>query len=181
MQGTSLAPAFNGKDIGRKAPIYWEHEGTRAMREGKWKLVAKGANGPWELYDIEADRTELNNLAQKESTRLEDMAARWEKWAVEALAKPWPWGAKKKAKGAYNAALRELGKGPPGPAVHQQADTVHQAEVAASCHVAGLEGHFDPQSFQGASANQVFSWVVTEQCQVARTATGRDTRQYRGR
>ena len=41
LQGTSLAPAFNGKNIDREEPIYWEHEGNRAMREGKWKLVAK--------------------------------------------------------------------------------------------------------------------------------------------
>ena len=96
MQGTSLAPAFNGKKIGRKKPIYWEHEGNRAMRDGKWKLVAKGANGPWELYDIAADRTELNNLAKKQPKRLKRMASQWESWAVAALAKPWPWGKKKK-------------------------------------------------------------------------------------
>ncbi|MBL68387.1 MAG: arylsulfatase [Verrucomicrobiales bacterium] len=95
LQGTSLTPAFNGKDIGREAPIYWEHEGNRAMREGKWKLVAKGARGPWELYDIEADRTELNNLAQKMPERLKTMAKRWEDWALQAHAKPWPWAKRK--------------------------------------------------------------------------------------
>lgn len=98
MQGTSLVAAFNGKDIAREEPIFWEHEGNRAMREGKWKLVAKGANGAWELYDIEADRTELNNLSEKESARMNGMAAQWEKWALKALAKPWPWGAKKTTK-----------------------------------------------------------------------------------
>ena len=94
LQGTSLVPAFNGKNIGREEPIYWEHEGNRAMREGKWKLVAKGANGSWELYDIDADRTELNNLSEAEPKRLADMAERWEAWAEKALAKPWPWGGK---------------------------------------------------------------------------------------
>ena len=66
------------------------------MRDGKLKLVAKGANGSWELYDIKTDRTELNNLAEKRPKRLQRMAAQWESWAVAALAKPWPWGNRKK-------------------------------------------------------------------------------------
>lgn len=99
MQGVSLAPAFNGNGIGREAPIFWEHEGNRAMRDGKWKLVAKGANSPWELYDIEADRTELNDLAEKDPARLAKMAQTWEDWAVAAKAKPWPWGQPQKPKG----------------------------------------------------------------------------------
>ncbi len=91
MQGVSLQPAFHGRPLNRPQPIFWEHEGNRAMRDGKWKLVAKGANGPWELYDMEADRTELNNLAEKHPDRAGDMAQRWEAWAVAAKVKPWPW------------------------------------------------------------------------------------------
>ena len=95
-QGVSLLPAFLGKPLGRKQPIFWEHEGNRALRDGKWKLVAKGAKGPWELYDIEADRTELNDLSKKHADRAESMAERWEAWAIAAKAKPWPWGQSRK-------------------------------------------------------------------------------------
>ena len=67
LQGVSIAAAFTGKKIERKNPIFWEHEGNRAIRIGKWKLVAKGSKGPWELYDLEQDRTELNDLTGKHS------------------------------------------------------------------------------------------------------------------
>ncbi len=83
LEGKSLVPAFENKRIGREA-IYWEHEGNRAIRVGKWKLVAKGVQGPWELYDLEVDRTELNNLAQKYPDRVKKMAAMWQKWAERA-------------------------------------------------------------------------------------------------
>ena len=98
MQGVSLRPALNGRSLGRSTPIFWEHEGNRAMREGDWKLVAKGARGAWELYDIAADRTELHNLADKYPDRASQMADAWEAWAVDAKAKPWPYANKKPAR-----------------------------------------------------------------------------------
>ena len=64
MEGVSLVPAFAGKPLNRK-PIFWEHESNRAIRDGQWKLVAK-ADQPWELYDMDADRTEMNNLAAQQ-------------------------------------------------------------------------------------------------------------------
>jgi arylsulfatase len=88
-EGKSLAPVFDGKTIERDA-IFWEHEGNRAVRVNQWKLVAKGADGPWELYDIDADRTESNDLASKEPNRVKEMIAQWEAWAKRAKAIPWP-------------------------------------------------------------------------------------------
>ena len=95
LQGVSLKPTFSGKNLNRKNPIYWEHEGNRAIRIGKWKLVAKGANGAWELYDLDADRSELNNLASVHEEHAKEMADKWEAWAIEAKAKPWSWNRKK--------------------------------------------------------------------------------------
>ena len=67
--------------------FFWEHEGNRAFRDGKWKLVAK-ENQPWELYDIEADRTEMNDLASKQPAKVKELAAKWDAWAARANVLP---------------------------------------------------------------------------------------------
>lgn len=90
MEGVSLASAFAGKPLDREA-IYWEREGNRAIRMGEWKLVAKGPAGPCELYDIDADRAEMHDLAAPEPQRVAAMAAKWEAWAKRTGVVPWTW------------------------------------------------------------------------------------------
>jgi arylsulfatase len=87
MEGVSLKPLFEGMSIDREA-IYWEHEGNRAVRAGDWKLVAKGKNGPWELYNIASDRSEQNDLTESEPVRAESMAAMWQAYAERANVLP---------------------------------------------------------------------------------------------
>ncbi|MBM3889304.1 MAG: arylsulfatase, partial [Verrucomicrobia bacterium] len=93
-EGVSLAPAFASEPLARTAPIFWEHEGNRAVRDGKWKLVSKHP-GPWELYDMEADRTELHDLAARQPDRVKTMAAQWDAWAKRCGVQPWPVGGEK--------------------------------------------------------------------------------------
>ncbi len=101
MEGVSLVPAMGGESLDRPNPIFWEHEANCAIREGKWKLVCKGSQGtgittPWELYDMEADRTETNDLAAENPEKVKELAGKWEAWAERAKVKPWPWGRKRR-------------------------------------------------------------------------------------
>jgi arylsulfatase A-like enzyme len=68
--------------------LYWEHEGNRAVRQGRWKLVSRHP-GNWELYDMEADRTETNDVAARHPDRVREMAALYEKWAARCGVEPW--------------------------------------------------------------------------------------------
>ena len=69
----------------------WKQEGNRAIRSGKWKLVAQ-RDRPWELYDMEADRTELHDLAAEQPDRVRELAAHWEAWATRTHVLPRPGG-----------------------------------------------------------------------------------------
>lgn len=87
VEGRSLRPAFAGNKM-KHSVLYWEHEGNRGVREGKWKLVAKGQDGKWELYDIEADRTENNDLAEQYHSRVKIMEQMYVAWAYRTKVLP---------------------------------------------------------------------------------------------
>ena len=78
-EGTSLRPGFDGSQFER-APLFWEHEGNAAVRDGQWKLVRRYP-GAWELYDMAADRTELYDLAAAQPERVATMAQAYDAWA----------------------------------------------------------------------------------------------------
>ncbi|MHC4168153.1 MAG: arylsulfatase [Planctomycetota bacterium] len=96
VEGVSLKPAFEGQSLNRTDAIYFEHHLNCAVRDGKWKLVRKGDTGkarlhPWELYDMEADRTEMHDLAGRYPEKVAELSGKWERWAQRAKVKPWPW------------------------------------------------------------------------------------------
>jgi arylsulfatase A-like enzyme len=87
MEGVSLVPVFDGRAAKRTNPLFWEHEGHRAVRDGRWKLVAK-EEGPWELYDIEADRAEQRELTASHPMIARTLEAEWDAWAARANVLP---------------------------------------------------------------------------------------------
>ena len=70
IDGISIIPTLLGEEaVGRKQKmhefLYWEHRGHVAVRTGKYKAVKPGKNKPFELYDLDADISEQNNIADK--------------------------------------------------------------------------------------------------------------------
>jgi len=89
LEGSSFLEVLNEGNWKRTDPIYWEHEGSRAMRDGEWKLVSEVGEG-WELYNMSEDRTELNNLAENEKDRLLKMQNSYKEWMNRCGVEDWP-------------------------------------------------------------------------------------------
>jgi arylsulfatase len=81
MEGKSLAPVFRGETRAPHEALYWNAPRNQAIRMGPWKLVNASRGSPWELYNLDSDGTETQDLKEKYPQRVRDMAARWQEWA----------------------------------------------------------------------------------------------------
>jgi arylsulfatase len=89
MEGVSLRPAFAGQPIGRRHPIFWEHEGNKAVRDGRFKLVMRHKL-PWQLFDMEQDRTEQHDLIKAHPEVASRLEAAWIAWSNRCFVDEWP-------------------------------------------------------------------------------------------
>ena len=84
--GRSILPLLKNDIQIHTEPIFFEHHGNKAVRLGRYKLVCKWSTeneNNWELYDIENDRSEINNLAKSNSKLLQELLQQYEIWANE--------------------------------------------------------------------------------------------------
>jgi arylsulfatase A-like enzyme len=81
MQGISLLPVFKGERLIRNEPIYFEHQGNRGVRLGKWKLVSARFDLIWELYNVEKDPTELNDVGEEFPVVRQYLIDKYKVWA----------------------------------------------------------------------------------------------------
>lgn len=81
LEGRSLAPAFGGDSLIPHEWMFWEHVNHCAVRHGKWKALQEFGAEEWELYDMEADRCELNNLAEVHPEILKKISDKWHEWS----------------------------------------------------------------------------------------------------
>ena len=109
MEGRSLVPLFVSPSPSLSVSpsprlLFFEHDGSRAARDGDWKLVSL-VGEKWELYQIAADPIEMNDLSATQPERVRTLAAQWHAWAKRThvdiardpfAATPAPTAAKKK-------------------------------------------------------------------------------------
>ncbi|WP_027137449.1 arylsulfatase [Gaetbulibacter saemankumensis] len=90
--GKSLKPLFS-EYSGQihTEPIFFEHEGNKAVRLGKYKLVQRWVRNKdnWELYDMEADRSETKNLINEMPEKANEMKAMYDEWAARSNVLPY--------------------------------------------------------------------------------------------
>ena len=72
LDGTDLTPALTGEKFVRTKPMLWEfhgYGGQLALNDYPWKIVRQDAKtkkpGAWQLYNLEKDPAEANDLAAK--------------------------------------------------------------------------------------------------------------------
>ncbi|MDR1200143.1 MAG: arylsulfatase [Tannerellaceae bacterium] len=91
VEGKSLVPILQtGKREGHKI-IGFEHFNEKAlMSDDGWKIVRPGKNASWELYNLNTDRSEQHDLADKYPDRVAQMDKQYEDWAKRTLVVPAP-------------------------------------------------------------------------------------------
>ena len=87
LEGLSLVPIIEGKIRKPHDFIGWEHYDCRAYRQGSWKIVWPKTVKKWELYDIVNDRSETNNLVEKNPQKLQEMIVGYDNWAKKSVLK----------------------------------------------------------------------------------------------
>ena len=78
IDGTNFMPIFSGQPLKRKVPLYWRNHLASldihiALRRGEWKILGSADLQQFQLYHIEKDWQEKNDLAQKNPEKLREM------------------------------------------------------------------------------------------------------------
>lgn len=81
MEGKSLVPIFSGKTRTGHPFLFNEHEGGRSVRTADWKLVTPDAKEPWQLFKINEDRSETQNVADQYPGVVQNLDSLWNDWA----------------------------------------------------------------------------------------------------
>ncbi|MHC4918230.1 MAG: sulfatase-like hydrolase/transferase, partial [Planctomycetota bacterium] len=89
LRGKSLVPFLAGKADRIRSdqePVGWEAFGYRAVRQGRWKatwLPQPLGSGDWQLFDLQRDPTERDDLAASQAAKLRELVAVYASYSKE--------------------------------------------------------------------------------------------------
>lgn len=81
LRGESLMPVLTGESVDEERTLYWEHEGNQALRRGKWKIVFNPSDKQWQLFDMEKDPTELQDVSSEFEDITKTLSTDYKSWA----------------------------------------------------------------------------------------------------
>ena len=79
MDGKSLLPILEGRSRAGHEALFFAHSQGKGMRQGDWKIAALSRDN-WELFNLQFDPGETNDLAAEMPDRLEAMVSAWREW-----------------------------------------------------------------------------------------------------
>lgn len=88
VDGISLKPLLEGKEIGLERPLYWHYphygnqggEPSSIIQENGWKLIHYWEDNREELYQLNTDIGEKNNIIENHSSVAEQMSEKLMAW-----------------------------------------------------------------------------------------------------
>lgn len=90
LEGKSLAPIFRSGNREGHETLFFEHFTAKALRQGDWKLVALPRQDRWELYNLDEDRMETNDLSGVMPEKVAELQAIWQREAERLRVLPAP-------------------------------------------------------------------------------------------
>ncbi|MCE9649479.1 MAG: sulfatase-like hydrolase/transferase [Parvibaculum sp.] len=91
LDGVNLLPFLEGKEAGRPhQTLFWRSAGYRTLLEGDMKLQVDDRRKKTWLYDLKADPTEQNNLAEAEPDKVKELNAVLDGINAEQAPPAWP-------------------------------------------------------------------------------------------
>lgn len=89
IQGTSVLPLLLGNEVetsAKNSDVGYELFGMKAYFDGPWKALwmpAPFGSAEWELYDLEKDPSEQNDLSKEHPKKLGELVVRWEQYSID--------------------------------------------------------------------------------------------------
>lgn len=73
-------PVFEGQQIERNKPLFWEWKNGQAAYYNSWKIVKNGLETPWDLYNLDTNPTETINLSEEHPEKVVEMEKLFDDW-----------------------------------------------------------------------------------------------------